>query len=359
MDWLEVRIGLSELVRGQLTEYRVPRGINVFYTLGFVALAAFAIQVLSGIVLLVYYVPYSEKAFESVQGIMTEVHYGWLFRQIHVVSSNLMVVVVFLHMASVFVMGSYKRPRELTWVVGVLMFLSTLAFCVTGYLLPWSQLSYWATTIVTDMPTAFPLVGEALTKLLRGGQRVSGITLNRFFAFHVALIPLAFIFLAGFHVFLVRRTGISTPPYGSSPEEEGRRTAYRHESHPGGHPFYPYFVAKETYMTMAYLAAVFFVIAFMPTLFLPEEANVPADPSRTPAHIKPEWYFLAPYQMLRLIPNKFLGITLQLMFVGVVLLWPFVDRREERNILRRPLLLGALVLAVAAWAVLTAWGRYS
>ena len=186
-EWLEIRIGLDELIRSQLTEYRVPKNINIFYTLGMVAFAAFLFQVLTGILLLFYYIPDDKDAFKSVQFIMNQVPYGWLFRLMHVVGSNLMVAVVLLHMGSVFFLGAYKKPRELTWVVGALMFLTTLGFCLSGYLLPWSQLSYWATTVVTNIPTAFPLCGDLICKILRGSENVSGVTLNRFFALHVAL----------------------------------------------------------------------------------------------------------------------------------------------------------------------------
>ena len=163
-DWLEIRIGLNELIRTHLTEYRVPKNINILYTLGFVALVIFSIQVITGFFLLVYYIPYSEMAFKSVQDIMSTVPYGWLFRQMHVVGSSLMVVVVLLHALAVFFMGGYKKPRELTWIVGTFMLLITITFCLSGYLLPWSQLSYWATTIATTMPTAFPYFGEIVAQ---------------------------------------------------------------------------------------------------------------------------------------------------------------------------------------------------
>ncbi len=358
-NWLEIRIGLDELIRTQLREYRVPGNINIFYTLGVVALAAYIIQAVTGFFLLVYYIPHSDHAFKSVQGIMTTVPYGWLFRMMHVVGSNLMVAVVFLHLFSVFFMGSYKKPREMTWVAGGLMLLIVLTFCLSGYLLPWSQLSYWATTIVTSMPTAFPYIGDFIANVLKGGEHVSGITLNRFFALHVALLPPIFVSIMGFHIFLVRRIGISSPPFGASGEARRPWTEYRHESHPDGRPFYPDFVLKEMFMAMVYLVVMFLIIAFMPTLFLPQDANTPADPFRTPAHIKPEWYFLAPYQMLRLIPNKFLGVTMQLILVIIFLLWPFFDTKEEKNILRRPLLRGVFFLSLAMWIILTIWGKYS
>jgi quinol-cytochrome oxidoreductase complex cytochrome b subunit len=220
-DWIEVRIGLDELVRTQLREYRVPKDINIFYTLGFVAMVAYIMQALTGFFLLVYYVPQSEHAFRSVQDIMTKVPYGWLFRQIHVVGSHLIVSVLILHILAVLFIGSYKKPREMTWTGGVLMLLIIFLFCLSGFLLPWSQQSYWATTIVTTMPTAFPYLGDAVANVLRGGDHVSGFTLNRFFALHVALLPPILVGLLGLHLFFIRRIGISSPSFGETGEELG------------------------------------------------------------------------------------------------------------------------------------------
>jgi ubiquinol-cytochrome c reductase cytochrome b subunit len=285
-EWLEIRIGLDELIRSQLTEYRVPKNINIFYTLGMVAFTAFLFQVGTGILLLFYYVPADNDAFQSVQFIMNQVPYGWLFRLMHVVGSNLMVAVVLLHMGSVFFLGSYKKPRELTWLVGSLMLLTTLGFCLSGYLLPWSQLSFWATTVVTNIPTAFPLVGDLTCKILRGGDNVSGATLNRFFALHVAFLPAVLTSLFALHAFLVRRIGISAPPLGSAKPEEWQE--FHHDSHPDGPPFYPDFVSKEVLMTIIYLIVMFAIISFVPALFIPGDANTPADPLNTPDHIRPE-----------------------------------------------------------------------
>lgn len=357
-NWLEVRIGLDDLTRTYLTDFRVPRNINIFYTLGFVALAGYLIQVISGLFLLIYYVPHPDHAFRSVQDIMNKVPFGWLFRLIHVFGSNLMIAVVFLHMVTVFLMGNYKRPRELTWVGGALMLLVAVTFGLSGYLLPWTQLSYWATTIVTSMPTAFPVIGGFISHILKGGDHVAGATLGRFFALHIAILPPIFIFLMVFHIFLVRRIGISATPFGISDEERRPLTEYVKKTHADGYPFYPYFFKRELLVVMLYLAAIFFMITFMPTLFLPEQANTPADPFKTPAHIRPEWYFLAPYQMLKLIPNKFLGISIQLLLVVIFLIWPFLDTYKEKNILKRPILRGVFLFLIALWVVLMFWGRY-
>jgi ubiquinol-cytochrome c reductase cytochrome b subunit len=358
-NWIEVRVGLDELVRTQLTEYRVPRNINVFYTLGFVALAGFIVQIITGFFLLTYYVPHPDHAFKSVQGIMVNVPYGWLFRLMHVVGSNLIVVAVGCHMLSVFFMNSYKKPRELTWFAGATMLLITLTFCLSGYLLPWSQLSYWATTIVTNIPSALPFFGNFAVTCLQGGQNVSGVTLGRFFALHVGVLPALLILLMAVHLFLVRRIGISAPPFGAAGEEKKPWTAFRHEDHPNGYPFFPHFVLKEAAMVMAFFALVFLVITFSPGLFLPEDASIPADPFKTPAHIKPEWYFLAAYQMLKIVPNKFLGISLQITIVSVFLFWPFLDTGKEDNMLKRGVLFGVFIAAIIGWAVLTIWGKYS
>jgi len=354
-EWLEIRIGLDELIRSQLTDYRVPKNINIFYTLGMVAFAAFLFQVLTGILLIFYYIPDDKDAFESVSFIMNHVPYGWLFRLMHVVGSNLMVAVVLLHMGSVFFLGSYKKPRELTWVVGSLLLLTTLGFCLSGYLLPWSQLSFWATTVVTNIPTAFPFFGELICKILRGSENVSGATLNRFFALHVAFLPAILTVLFALHVFMVRRIGISAPP-GSEEPQEWRE--FRHESHLDGQPFYPDFVSKEVLMTVVYLMVMFAIISFAPALFSPADANTPADPFNTPEHIRPEWYFLAPYEMLKLIPNRFLGIALQLALVVVFILWPFIDRSQKHNILKRPLLLALFLVTIVIWVGITLWGSY-
>jgi ubiquinol-cytochrome c reductase cytochrome b subunit len=357
-NWIEVRIGLDELVRTQLTEYLVPGNINLFYTLGFVALGGFVVQVITGLFLLMYYVPHPDHAFRTVQDIMVNVPYGWLFRLMHVVGSNLIVASVGCHMLSVFFMNSYKKPRELTWFAGASMLLITLAFCLSGYLLPWSQLSYWATTIVTNIPSALPYIGDYAVQFSRGGQNVSGATLGRFFALHVGVLPALLLTLVSIHLFLVRRIGISSPPFGNV-DEKKPWTAFRHEDHPGGYPFFPHFVLKETSMVMAFFALVFFIITFVPTLFLPEDANVPADPFKTPAHIKPEWYFLAPYQMLKLVPNKFVGISLQIVIVAVFLFWPFLDAKKEDNMLKRRGLFAVFIAAFIGWVVLTIWGKYS
>ena len=347
-DGFEERVGLQSLIRTKLEDYKVPGGINIFYTLGIVALIAYMIQALTGYFLLIYYIPHPDHAFKSVQDIMNVVPFGWLPRTLHIVVSNLMVIVIILHLISIFVMLSYKKPRELTWIAGVCLFFITLVFCLSGYLLPWSQRSFWATTIVTNIPTAFPVIGDYVANILRGGDNISGATLSRFFALHVAFLPPIFLLITGFHMFLVRRLELSTPPFSTSAEKSPER-----------YPFYPHFFLKQVFMIMVFFSLVFFMITFMPTFFLPEAANTPADPLKTPFNIKPEWYFLAPYQLFKIIPNKFFGISLQVLLALIFLLWPYLDTKEEKNILKRPLLVIFFILALTVWFSLTLWGRHS
>lgn len=356
-NWFEVRIGLESLIRTKVVDYRIPKNINVFYTLGFLAVIAYAVQAVTGIILLIYYIPHPDHAFRSVQDIMTKVPYGWLFRQMHAVGSNLMITVLFLHMLTVFLMGNYKRPRELTWLGGGLSLLLTILFGLSGYLLPWTQLSYWATTVVTSMPTAFPVIGNSITQILRGGDHVTGFTLGRFFALHVAILPPLFLTLMGVHLFLINRIGISATPFGIVDEEKRPLTEYRRKSHPDGYPYYPTFFQKQMYMTMAYFAVMFFIITFLPNLLFSDEASVPADPFETPLEIRPAWYLIAPYQLLKIIPNKFFGITIQAILVALFLVWPFVDTYAEKNVLKRPILRGVFISLMIMWTVLLFWGR--
>jgi ubiquinol-cytochrome c reductase cytochrome b subunit len=356
-DWLNVRFGLDKLYESHIRSLNVPKNINIFYTLGLLAVVAYSVQAFTGIILLIYYIPHPDHAFHSVQEIMTKVPYGWLFRQMHAVGSNLMITVIAFHMITVFLMGNYKRPRELTWLGGGISLLLTLLFGLSGYLLPWSQLSYWATTVVTSMPTALPIIGESVSLMLRGGDQVTGVTLSRFFALHVAILPPVFLALMGLHLFFISRTGISATPFGMADEEKRPETSYTRKTHPSGYPYYPTFFRKQLFMTMLYFAVMFFIITFFPTLFFPAEANLPADPLRTPPHIRPEWYLVPPYQLLKLIPNKFLGIMLQFVLALIFLFWPFLDTQQEKNVLKRPLLRGMFIGVIIGWFILLYWGR--
>jgi ubiquinol-cytochrome c reductase cytochrome b subunit len=357
--WLELRYGIDEVVSRQLTGYLLPTNINVWYSLGSVLLFFFAFQVGTGMLLLVNYVPDAEKAFRSVSMIMNGIPLGWLVRYCHSVGSNMMVFVLFLHMLSVLFMGSYKSPRELNWVSGFLTFNLVLLLSLTGYLLPWSQLSYWATTVATNSGGAIPFVGDSLVRFLRGGQLVGPQTIGRFFALHVAIVPLLIGFLVVIHIFFLKRTGISAPPFGEYSRTTWTGDRYVHQDHPGGIPFFPnYFIHDLT--TIALFCALYFgVVFFSPHFFFTPESFAPADPLRTPARIKPEWYFLANYQILKIFPSELTGIAVQVAAAVILGAMPFIDRSRERNPFRRRLFLTAFVSGLALWIALTIWGHYS
>jgi ubiquinol-cytochrome c reductase cytochrome b subunit len=358
-DFLDVRLGIRDILEQNLTRYLLPRNINSWYTLGAVLLTLFAVQFASGILLLIYYNPTTDEAFRSVQRIMNEVPFGWLIRTVHAVGANIIILALLLHMLSVLFMGSYKRPRELTWVAGFLILLLSLGMCLTGYLLPWSQLSFWATTVATQSSGEIPLIGDVVIRFLRGGAMVGQPTLGRFFALHVIGFPLLFGLLILFHLFCVRRVGISRPPFGPEWRPTEPSTTFRHEEHPGGIPFFPHYVSKDLAIIAFFLALQIWVVFFAPGLFFPPAAFEPADPFVTPPGIKPEWYFLWAYQTLKIFPSEFVGLAVQGLAVSLLLLLPFLDRSLERRPARRPFFVTAYLLGLALFVTLSVWGHFS
>jgi len=360
IHWIEVRIGLEELVNKHLRQFRTPKGATFWSTLGFVTLIAFIIQAVTGIMLLLYYVPHPEHAFKSVQAITNDIPYGWLFRLIHNVGGNVIVGVVIIHLVHVFLRVSYKKPREITWVSGVLMFFLVLLACITGQLLPWHQTGFWQTTVTSTIPAFLPVIGEGISSYMRGGEFVTGITLSRFFSFHVVIIPVFIVLLMLLHVLLIRRQGISTSPAIEPEADTASVDEFSRDEHPKGQPCFPHFSLKRLFMVLSYFSVLFFILTFFPNLFLPLEANIPADPLTTPQDIRPAWYFLAPYQLIKTIPNDVLGISLIVIFSIVLLFWPFLDAKDAgRNIRRRPMLLSLCIIVLALWVLLTIWGMYS
>jgi len=359
IDWVDVRLGVRELVIANTSGYLVPRNVNAWYSLGTVLLTLFGLQFITGILLLMHYVPDTEKAFASVEHIVNVVPFGWLIRSLHAVGSNMVVVALLLHMLSVLFMGSYKRPRELTWLTGFLLFNLALALCLTGYLLPWSQLSFWATTVATDAAGAVPMIGDQLVELLRGSPSVGAQTLGRFFALHVVVLPLGLLGLVGVHLFCIRRIGISKPPFGPDARPASVGDHFAHEEHPGGTPFFPHYMVEEGAIVCFFLALLLAVAFFAPQLFLPPTALEPADPYSTPAHIKPEWYFLWAYQTLKIFPSKLLGLGAQGALMTFLALLPFIDRGPERRPAKRPLFVAIYVGGLLLLVAISIWGHYS
>jgi ubiquinol-cytochrome c reductase cytochrome b subunit len=360
IHWIEVRIGLEELVNKHLREFHTPKGATFWNTFGFVALIAFIVQAITGIMLLLYYIPHPDYAFKSVQTITNEIPYGWLFRSIHNVGGNIIMAAIIIHLVKVFLRVSYKKPREITWVSGVLMFFLVQFTLISGHLLPWHQTGFWQTTVTSSVPAFIPVIGEGISSYLRGGEFVTGITLSRYFSFHVVILPVFIVALIFLHVLLIRRQGLSTsaiiePDTDTAPSDEFKR-----EVHLECQPCYPNFTTKRLFTVLCYFTVIFFIMTFFPNLFLPAEANIQADPMTTPEFIRPAWYFLAPYQLLKIIPNDILGISLITIFCAALLFWPFFDPTETgRNIHKRPLLLSLALIVLALWTILTIWGMYS
>ena len=359
-DWIDCRLGVRDIVARELTGYLLPCNINAWYSMGSILLFIFSLQVVTGILLLIFYVPDADRAFKSVTFIMNDVPFGWLIRMCHAVGSNMMVLILLFHMLSVLFMGSYKRPRELNWLSGFILFNLVMGISLTGYLLPWSQLSFWATTVATNSVSSIPGIGQFLVEFLRGGKLVGPPTLGRFFALHVTVLPLAIAALVVAHLFFLKRTGVSTPPFGvKDSKNRWQGDAYRYEDHPGGIPFFPNYALQDATSIALYLAFFLAVVFFDPYLFFTRESFVAANPFQTPAHIKPEWYFLANYQTLKIFPNEFIGLAVQGAAMTFLALFPFLDRGSERHPLKRPLFMAAAVGGILLWLGLSIWGHYS
>ena len=297
-SWLDERLGGDGAVKRFLSHKTVPLHRHTFwYYLGGMSLFLFVIQVLTGMLLILYYRASPEDAFESVQHIETQVHFGWLIRSIHSWGANLMVFCVFAHMFSVYFLKAYRKPRELTWFSGMILLFLVLGFGFTGYLLPWNTLAFFATKVGTDMASVVPVLGDFLLRFLRGGTEVSGATLTRFFAFHVAILPAMVTLFLGFHLFLVQKQGMSVPPDVEKAAAEGRNP--RRDM-----PFFPNFLLRDMIGWFAALG----ILGALAALF-PWELGTKADPfAPAPAGIRPEWYFLSVFQTLKMLPAKILSL---------------------------------------------------
>lgn len=340
--WLNERYNLDSIIQfGKKKEVPVHRE-SVWYYFGGVTLFLFLIQVFTGILLLLYYRPGAESSFESLQFILTQVQFGWLIRSVHSWSANLMILSAFIHMFSNFFTQSYRKPRELSWISGMVLFFLALGFGFSGYLLPWNELAFFATKVGTDIVGAVPVIGKPLLIFLRGGEDVTGATLSRFFGFHVAVLPMIFTLVLGLHVLFVQVQGMSEPIEHVHLSADKKRSM----------PFFPNFMLRDAMLWLAVLN----VLAIL-SVFFPWDLGQKADLfAPAPAGIKPEWYFLFMFQTLKFIPGHVLfleGELLGILVFGVAgLLWtlvPFLDRRGQRN-QRNPLwrFIGVVVVVFIA-----------
>jgi cytochrome b6 len=349
-SWLDERLDWDDLI-APLRHKTVPRHrLSHWYFLGGITLFLYFLQVFTGILLLLYYKPTANEAFESVQYIVTQVQFGWLIRSIHSWSANLMVFTAFAHMFSVVFLRAYRKPRELTWLSGMILLFLAMGFGFSGYLLPWNELAFFATKVGTEIVGQVPIVGRWLMIFLRGGEQVTGATLTRFFGFHVALLPLLTFALLAVHLLLIQRLGISVPPaleqqWNKSPSEKREMK------------FFPNFLLRELmawYVALGVLGAL--------AALAPWELGLKADPfAPAPAGIRPEWYFMFMFQTLKLIPAKiwFLdGEVVGILAFGLAgLLWtllPFFDRDGRGRAQRW--ISGVAIFALAYMVAMTVYG---
>lgn len=328
--WLSARFPINEFWRKHLTHYYAPKNFNFWYYFGSFSLLVLVNQIVTGIWLAMDYTPTAGEAFSSVQYIMRDVNYGWLLRYMHSTGASAFFVVVYLHMYRGLIYGSYQRPRELLWLIGMLIYITLLAEAFTGYVLPWGQMSYWGATVITSFASAIPYVGKFLMTWLRGDYTVSGVTLHRFFSLHVTLIPLVLLLFVFLHLVALHYVGSNNP---DGVEIKNKKDA--HGVPLDSIPFHPYYTVKDLVGAVVFLIVFSAVIFFTPDfggLFLEPDNFIPANPLHTPDHIAPVWYMTPFYAILRAVPNKFFGLMAMAASIALMFVLPWLDRSPVRSI---------------------------
>ncbi|HMD59385.1 MAG TPA: cytochrome bc complex cytochrome b subunit [Steroidobacteraceae bacterium] len=328
--WINQRLPIEQFTRSQLLEYYAPKNFNFWYFFGSLALLVLVMQLVTGIFLTMFYKPGEATAFDSVEFIMREVNYGWLLRYLHTTGASAFFVVVYLHMYRALMYGSYKAPRELLWLFGMLIYLVLMAEAFLGYVLPWGNMSFWAATVIINLFSTIPVIGPAVVEWVRGDYGIADSTLNRFFALHVVAVPLILLLLVALHLVALRQVGSNNPDGIEIKERKGA------DDKPlDGIPFHPYYTVKDIVGVGVFLTLFSVVVFFVPTLgkLFMEEANFePANPLSTPDPITPSWYFTPYYAMLRAVPNQRLGALLLLLGVLVYFFLPWLDRSPVKSV---------------------------
>ncbi|MEO8464902.1 MAG: cytochrome bc complex cytochrome b subunit [Gammaproteobacteria bacterium] len=321
---------MTKLIKEHATEYYASKNFNVWYGFGVLATFVLVLQLVTGIFLTMNYKPAAADAFASVEYIMRDVNWGWLIRYLHSTGASAFFIVVYLHMFRGLLYGSYKKPRELVWIIGMFIYLCLMAEAFFGYLLPWGNMSYWGAQVIVSLFGAIPVVGNALSEWIRGDFYISDITLNRFFAFHVIAVPLMLVMLVVVHIMALHEVGSNNPDGIEIKEHKG----------PDGKPidgvaFHPYHTSKDLVIIVVFLIAFAAVVFFAPDMggYFLEHANFePAQPLQTPPEIAPVWYFTPFYAMLRAVPNKLLGVVLMGSAVMLPFFLPWLDRCRVKSI---------------------------
>ena len=324
VNWFDERLPLLSMLRREYIDYPTPRNVNYFWSFGAIATLMLLLMIATGLMLAMQYTAHVDMAFSSVQRIMRDVNYGWLLRTIHMNGASMFFLAVYIHLYRGMYYGSYKKPRELLWILGVLIFLLMMATAFTGYVLPWGQMSYWAATVITNLFSAIPWVGENVVQFLWGGFSVDNPTLNRFFVLHF-LLPFVIVGVVVLHVAALHVPGSNNPD--GIDVKSARDTL----------PFHPYITSKDSLALLVFALGYAVIVFYAPNFLNHPDNAIPANPLSTPEHIVPEWYFLPFYAILRAIPNKLLGVIALFGGVAILFFLPFLDRSKVRSCRYRPL----------------------
>ena len=324
LAWLDYRLPIFSVLREALVDHPTPRNLNYWWNFGSLAGIILVIMIVSGLLLSMHYVAHVDLAFDSIEHIMRDVNYGWLIRYIHSVGASMFFLIVYIHISRGLYYGSYKSPREVLWWLGIIIFLLMIAAAFLGYTLPWGQMSFWGATVITNLFSAIPLVGDSIVTWLWGGFSVDNPTLNRFYSLHF-LIPFVIVAVVFLHIVALHKFGSNNPT--------GIDLTLKQEKI----PFHPYYTIKDFFGF-----GVFFIIFSIFIFFLPNSLGhpvnyVPADPLATPEHIVPEWYFLPFYAILRAIPFKLLGVLAMLGSILILFVLPWLDTCKVRSCRFRPI----------------------
>jgi ubiquinol-cytochrome c reductase cytochrome b/c1 subunit len=324
MKWLEARLPIASLVHSSFVAYPTPRNLNYWWTFGGILTFMLAVQIVTGIVLAMHYTPHVNFAFDSVEHIMRDVNYGWLLRYLHSNGASMFFLACYIHIARGLYYGSYKDPREVLWILGVIIFLLMIVTGFMGYVLPWGQMSFWAATVITNLFSAIPLVGESVVTWLWGGYSVGNPTLNRFYSLHY-LLPFVIVGVVVLHVWALHVAGQNNPA--GIDAKTGQDTV----------AFTPYATIKDAFFLACFLVVYGWFIFYIPNYLGHPDNYIPANPQVTPTHIVPEWYYLPFYAILRAIPSKLGGVLMLLASIMLLAFLPWFDTSKVRSATYRPL----------------------
>jgi ubiquinol-cytochrome c reductase cytochrome b/c1 subunit len=324
MKWLEARLPIASLVHSSFVAYPTPRNLNYWWTFGGILSFMLAAQIVTGIVLAMHYTPHVDYAFNSVEHIMRDVNYGWLLRYLHSNGASMFFLACYIHIARGLYYGSYKEPREVLWILGVIIFLLMIATGFMGYVLPWGQMSFWAATVITNLFSAIPLVGESVVAWLWGGYSVGNPTLNRFYSLHY-LLPFVIAGVVVLHVWALHVAGQNNPA-GIDAKSSQDTVA-----------FTPYATIKDAFFLACFLVVYAWFVFYIPNYLGHADNYIPANPTVTPTHIVPEWYYLPFYAILRAIPSKLGGVIMLVASIAILAFVPWLDTSRVRSATYRPL----------------------